>query len=101
MRKQEFKPEQIEEVLDGLCVAGKSWTGARKTSSEICGLPDKVICTTVNKVCASGMKAIAQAAQSILLGDGDIVVAGGMENMSSFLFMLQISAGEINMAIRN
>ncbi|MFZ9221541.1 MAG: acetyl-CoA C-acyltransferase, partial [Sediminibacterium sp.] len=50
------------------------------------GLPHKVICTTVNKVCASGMKSITQAAQSILLGDADIIVAGGMESMSNVPF---------------
>ncbi|RYZ29907.1 MAG: acetyl-CoA C-acyltransferase, partial [Chitinophagaceae bacterium] len=57
-----------------------------RQAAKAAGLPDKVICTTVNKVCASGMKAIAQGAQSILLGDADIVVAGGMENMSSVPF---------------
>ena len=46
------------------------------------GIPDTTPCTTVNKVCASGMKTIMQAAQSIALGDADIIVAGGMENMS-------------------
>ncbi|HEY2721145.1 MAG TPA: acetyl-CoA C-acyltransferase, partial [Chitinophagaceae bacterium] len=48
-----------------------------------------VICTTVNKVCASGMKAIAQAAQAIMLGDADIIVAGGMENMSAVPFYVE------------
>src|SRR5690606_40252177 len=47
------------------------------------GLPDTVPSTTVNKVCASGMKAVMQAAQAIALGDADIVVAGGMESMSN------------------
>jgi acetyl-CoA C-acetyltransferase len=50
------------------------------------GLPENVCCTTVNKVCASGMKAIVNGAQSILLGDADVVVVGGMENMSSAPF---------------
>jgi len=50
------------------------------------GLPENVCCTTVNKVCASGMKAVMNGAQSILLGDADIIVAGGMENMSSAPF---------------
>jgi acetyl-CoA C-acetyltransferase len=53
------------------------------------GLPAKVQCTTINKVCASGMKAIMQGAQSIMLGDADIVVAGGMENMSQVPFYLE------------
>ena len=57
-----------------------------RQASKFAGLPDSVIATTVNKVCASGMKAIAQAAQSILLGDADIIVAGGMESMSNVPF---------------
>jgi acetyl-CoA C-acetyltransferase len=54
-----------------------------RQAAKKAGLPDHVSCTTVNKVCASGMKAIAQAAQLIMLGDRDIVVAGGMESMSN------------------
>ena len=54
-----------------------------RQAAILAGLPNSVICTTVNKVCASGMKAIAQGAQSILLGDADIIVAGGMESMSN------------------
>ncbi|MBP8245006.1 MAG: acetyl-CoA C-acyltransferase, partial [Chitinophagaceae bacterium] len=54
--------------------------------AKFAGLPNEVNCTTINKVCASGMKAIAQAAQSILLGDAEIVVAGGMESMSNVPF---------------
>jgi len=57
-----------------------------RQAAKFAGLPNEVNCTTVNKVCASGMKAIAQAAQSILLGDADIVVAGGMESMSNVPF---------------
>ncbi|MBC7720458.1 MAG: acetyl-CoA C-acyltransferase [Pedobacter sp.] len=78
-----LQPDQIEEVLMG-CVlqAGLGQAPARQ-ASKFAGLPDKVICTTINKVCASGMKAIASATQSILLGDADIVVAGGMESMSN------------------
>jgi acetyl-CoA C-acetyltransferase len=55
-------------------------------AAKFAGLPNEVNCTTVNKVCASGMKAIAQAAQSIALGDADIVIAGGMESMSNVPF---------------
>jgi acetyl-CoA C-acetyltransferase len=57
-----------------------------RQAAKFAGLPNEVNCTTVNKVCASGMKAISQAAQSILLGDADIVVAGGMESMSNVPF---------------
>ena len=59
-----------------------------RQAAKFAGLPNEVNCTTVNKVCASGMKAIAQGAQSILLGDADIVVAGGMESMSNVPFYL-------------
>jgi acetyl-CoA C-acetyltransferase len=54
-----------------------------RQASMLAALPVHVNCTTVNKVCASGMKAIALGAQSILLGDADVVVAGGMESMSN------------------
>jgi acetyl-CoA C-acetyltransferase len=65
--------------------AGLGQAPARQ-AAKLAGLPDKVICTTINKVCASGMKSIALAAQNILLGDADIVVAGGMESMSNVPF---------------
>jgi acetyl-CoA C-acetyltransferase len=59
-----------------------------RQAAKFAGLPNEVNCTTINKVCASGMKAIAQAAQSILLGDADIVIAGGMESMSNVPFYI-------------
>jgi acetyl-CoA C-acetyltransferase len=65
--------------------AGLGQAPARQ-AAKLAGLPDKVICTTINKVCASGMKSIALAAQNILLGDAEIVVAGGMESMSNVPF---------------
>ena len=61
--------------------AGVGQAPARQAAMAA-GIPDSVPCTTVNKVCASGMKAISMAAQAIALGDADVVVAGGMENMS-------------------
>ncbi len=74
--------KEVQEVYMG-CVlqAGLGQAPARQ-AAKFAGLPDSVICTTVNKVCASGMKAIALGAQSIMLGENDVVVAGGMENMS-------------------
>jgi acetyl-CoA C-acetyltransferase len=75
-------PEKVEEVYMGHVVqAGAGQAPARQAAIHA-GIPDSVPCTTVNKVCASGMKAIMQAAQSIALGDTSIVVAGGMESMS-------------------
>ena len=86
VEKAGLAPEKVEDVLMG-CVmqAGLGQAPARQ-ASKFAGLPNEVNCTTINKVCASGMKAIAQAAQSILLGDADIVVAGGMESMSNVPF---------------
>ncbi|HVX50380.1 MAG TPA: acetyl-CoA C-acyltransferase [Chitinophagaceae bacterium] len=74
---------QVQEVLMGCVLQANLGQAPARQAAKYAGLPDSVICTTVNKVCASGMKAVAQGAQSILLGDADIVVAGGMENMSS------------------
>jgi acetyl-CoA C-acetyltransferase len=84
-----IKPEQVNEVLMGCVIQANLGQAPARQASRYAGLPDNVVCTTVNKVCASGMKAIAQGAQSILLGDSDIVVAGGMENMSSVPFYVE------------
>src|SRR6478735_9271745 len=86
IEKAGILPEQVEEVLMGCVLQANLGQAPARQAAKYAGLPDKVICTTVNKVCASGMKAIAQAAQSIMLGDADIIVAGGMENMSSVPF---------------
>lgn len=81
-----IKPDQVDELLMGCVIQANLGQAPARQAAKYAGLPDKVICTTVNKVCASGMKAIAQGAQSILLGDADVVVAGGMENMSAVPF---------------
>ena len=82
LEKINLNPDLVNEVIMGNVVqAGVGQAPARK-ASKLAGLPDNVIATTVNKVCASGMKAVRQAAQAILLGDAEIVVAGGMESMS-------------------
>lgn len=75
-------PKEVQEVYMGnVLQAGLGQAPARQ-AAKFAGLPNSVICTTVNKVCASGMKSIALAAQSIMLGENDVVIAGGMENMS-------------------
>jgi acetyl-CoA C-acetyltransferase len=77
-----INPELVQEVLMGnVLQAGVGQAPARQ-ASKFAGIPDNVPATTINKVCASGMKAIALGMQSIQLGYADIVVAGGMENMS-------------------
>ena len=83
MEESGIKPEMVDEVLMGnVLQAGVGQAPARQAALGA-GIPNTVPCTTVNKVCSSGMKAIMQAAQAIMLGDADVVVAGGMENMSS------------------
>src|SRR5689334_2656362 len=89
IEKVGIRPDQVEEVLMGCVLQANLGQAPARQAAKYAGLPDSVICTTVNKVCASGMKSIAQAAQSILLGDADIIVAGGMENMSSVPFYVE------------
>ena len=79
-------PELVNDVLMGSVLQANLGQAPARQAAKFAGLPNEVNCTTINKVCASGMKAIAQAAQSILLGDADIVVAGGMESMSNVPF---------------
>jgi len=86
IEKAGIKPSQVDEVLMGCVLQANLGQAPARQAAKFAGLPDSVICTTVNKVCASGMKASAQGAQSIALGDADIIVAGGMENMSSVPF---------------
>jgi acetyl-CoA C-acetyltransferase len=81
-----IQPNDVQEVLMGSVIQANQGQAPARQASKFAGLPDSVICTTINKVCASGMKAIMQGAQSILLGDADIVVAGGMESMSNVPF---------------
>ena len=81
--KAGIQPEQVGEVYMGnVLQAGLGQAPARQAAMAA-GIPNTVPCTTVNKVCSSGMKSIMFAAQAIKSGDQDIVVAGGMENMSS------------------
>jgi acetyl-CoA C-acetyltransferase len=81
-----IKPEQVQDVLMGCVIQANLGQAPARQAAKFAGLPNEVNCTTVNKVCASGMKAISLAAQSIALGDADIVVAGGMESMSNVPF---------------
>ncbi|OZV68619.1 acetyl-CoA C-acyltransferase [Winogradskyella aurantia] len=78
-----LEPHMVDEVLMGNVVQAGTGQAPARQAAIYAGIPDTVPCTTVNKVCASGMKAVMQAAQSIRLGDADIMVAGGMENMSA------------------
>jgi len=83
IEKAGIQPAQVQDVLMGCVLQANLGQAPARQAAKYAGSPNEVNCTTINKVCASGMKAISQAAQSILLGDADVVVAGGMENMSS------------------
>ncbi len=86
LAKIKLDPKEVQEVLMGCVLQANLGQAPARQAAKYAGLPDSVTCTTVNKVCASGMKAVMQGAQDILLGDADVVVAGGMENMSSVPF---------------
>ena len=81
-----ISPSDVNEVLMGSVMQANLGQAPARQAARFAGIPDNVPCTTVNKVCASGMKAIMQGAQSIMLGDADVVVAGGMESMSNVPF---------------
>lgn len=89
LEKIKLDGKLVNEVFMGCVLQANLGQAPARQAAKFAGLPDTVNCTTVNKVCASGMKSISLAAQSILLGDNDIVVAGGMENMSSVPFYLE------------
>lgn len=83
------KPEEVNEVLMGCVLQGNLGQAPARQAARYAGLPDHVHCTTINKVCASGMKAVIFGAQGIMLGDNEVVVAGGMENMSATPYYLE------------
>lgn len=82
LNKINLDPKEVDEVLMGNVVQAGNGQAPARQAAMFAGLPDTVPCTTVNKVCASGMKAVMQGAQAIANGDADVIVAGGMENMS-------------------
>ncbi len=84
--KIKIDPNLIDEVFFGSVIQAGLGQAPARQAAKLAGLPDKVICTTINKVCASGMKSIALASQQISLGDAEIVIAGGMESMSNVPF---------------
>ncbi len=88
LSKSGIEPAAVDEVLMGNVVSANLGQAPARQAAIYAGLPVSVICTTVNKVCASGMKATAFGAQAIRLGDADIIVAGGMENMSQIPYYL-------------
>lgn len=86
LEKAGVDPKEVNEVLMGCVLQANLGQAPARQAARFAGIPDNVPCTTVNKVCASGMKAVMQGAQAIMLGDADVVVAGGMESMSNVPF---------------
>lgn len=82
LNKINLNPELVQEVVMGNVLQANTGQAPARQAAIAAGLSKNIPCTTINKVCASGMKAVMMAAQSIKCGDNDIVIAGGMENMS-------------------
>lgn len=92
--KINLSPNEVDEVLMGNVVQAGTGQAPARQAAIFAGIPDTVPCTTINKVCASGMKAVMQAAQSIALGDTSVVIAGGMENMSLIPHYVHMRTGQ-------
>lgn len=92
--KINLDPSLVQEVYMGNVVQAGAGQAPARQAALGAGIPDTVPCTTVNKVCASGMKAVMNAAQAIALGDADVVVAGGMENMSQIPHYVHMRTGQ-------
>jgi acetyl-CoA C-acetyltransferase len=86
MSRIDLQNESVDDVFMGSVLQANLGQAPARQAAKFAGLRDSVNCTTINKVCASGMKAIAIGAQHILLGDSEVVVAGGMESMSNVPF---------------
>ncbi|WP_373517233.1 acetyl-CoA C-acyltransferase [Pricia sp.] len=94
LQKINLDPNLVDEVLMGNVVQAGTGQAPARQAAIFAGLPDSVPCTTINKVCASGMKAVMQAAQAIALGDISVAVAGGMENMSLIPHYMHLRNGQ-------
>jgi len=92
--KINLNPNEVQEVLMGNVVQANTGQAPARQAALGAGIPDTVPCTTVNKVCSSGMKTVMQAAQSIALGDTDVVIAGGMESMSQIPHYVHMRKGQ-------
>ncbi|RSK44854.1 acetyl-CoA C-acyltransferase [Hymenobacter perfusus] len=88
LEKAGVEAKEVEQVIMGNVISANLGQAPARQAAKKAGLPDTVECTTVNKVCASGSKAIMFAAQAIMLGQADVVLAGGMESMSNVPYYL-------------
>ena len=97
LERSGIKPGEVSEVLMGCVLTGGMGQAPARQASIGAGIPNTVPCTTVNKVCGSGMKTIMLGAQSIMTGDSTVVVAGGMESMSNAPYVLPKARGGYKM----
>ena len=88
LSKTNLEPSLVTDVFMGCVLQANLGQAPARQAAKLAGLADEVNCTTINKVCASGMKAISMGVQHILLGDAEVVVAGGMESMSKIPFYI-------------
>jgi acetyl-CoA C-acetyltransferase len=88
IKRAGIQPDQVDEVIMGNVLSAGLGMNPARQAAIAAGIPDSVPATSVNKVCGSGLKTVALAAQAIMLGDADIVVAGGMESMSGSPYLL-------------
>ncbi len=88
VRRAQVPPDRVDEVYMGLILAAGLGQAPARQASIFAGLPNSVPATTLNKMCGSGLKAVMLGAQAITAGDADIIVAGGMENMSASPYLL-------------
>ncbi len=93
LNKINLDPNLVDEVIMGNVVQAGVGQAPARQAALYAGLPNTVIATTINKVCASGMKAVMQGAQAIMAGDAEIVIAGGMENMSMIPHYIHLRNG--------
>jgi acetyl-CoA C-acetyltransferase len=93
LEKINLDPNLVDEVIMGNVVQAGVGQAPARQAALYAGLPNTVIATTINKVCASGMKAVMQGAQAIMAGDAEIIVAGGMENMSMIPHYMHLRNG--------
>jgi acetyl-CoA C-acetyltransferase len=91
--KINLDPNLVDEVLMGNVIQAGNGQAPARQAALFAGLPNTVSCTTINKVCASGMKAVMQGAQAIMAGDAEIIIAGGMENMSLIPHYVHLRSG--------
>ncbi|NQU06224.1 MAG: acetyl-CoA C-acetyltransferase, partial [Calditrichaeota bacterium] len=97
VERANLKPEEVDEVLMGMVLQGGIGQAPARQASIYAGLPSSVPCMTIHKVCGSGLKSVMLGAQSIMLGESDVVVAGGMESMSNAPYYLFNARGGYRM----